>query len=84
MRRVGDIMKELGFKEEGPESTKRAFIENLVKAAERNSPKPAPSPARIKEAECPTAAEDRGDTGKKEEQLTFDFSKTGPSVDRAG
>ncbi len=33
MKKVGDLMAELGFRPEGSESVKRAFIENLVRAA---------------------------------------------------
>jgi hypothetical protein len=33
MKRVGDLMKDLGFKEDASEDTARAFIENLVRAA---------------------------------------------------
>lgn len=33
MKKVGDLFAELGFREDGSDSVKRAFIENLVKAA---------------------------------------------------
>lgn len=33
MKRVGELMKDLGFREDASEETARAFIENLVRAA---------------------------------------------------
>ncbi|MFN7454009.1 MAG: hypothetical protein ACK5RO_05050 [Pseudobdellovibrionaceae bacterium] len=33
MKKIGDIMSELGFKEDAPRSVKEAFIKNLIKAA---------------------------------------------------
>jgi hypothetical protein len=33
MRKVGDLMKELGFREDGSDEVKKAFIKNLLRAA---------------------------------------------------
>lgn len=33
MRRIGDLMKELGFNPEGPISTQKAFLQHLIEAA---------------------------------------------------
>ena len=33
MRRIGDVMKELGFNKESDEDTQKAFIRHLIKAA---------------------------------------------------
>ncbi|MGE0633586.1 MAG: hypothetical protein AB7O96_14330 [Pseudobdellovibrionaceae bacterium] len=33
MRKVGDIMKELGFTKDSPKATQEAFIRHLIKAA---------------------------------------------------
>lgn len=33
MRRIGDLMKEMGFNSEAPESTQKAFFQHLVEAA---------------------------------------------------
>lgn len=33
MRRVGDLMQELGFRKDAPESVQKAFVKNLVRAA---------------------------------------------------
>lgn len=35
MKKMGDLMKELGFREEGAESVKRAFVENLRRVLEQ-------------------------------------------------
>lgn len=42
MKKVGDLMAELGFRKEGSDSVKRAFIENLVRAAGEAKSTPAP------------------------------------------
>jgi len=63
MKRVGDLMKELGFREEASEETARAFIENLVRAA--NGEKWTSSKQRPKKHEDRPIFE--------EEQLSFDF-----------
>lgn len=42
MKKVGDLMAELGFRKEGSDSIKRAFIENLVRAAGAAKSTPAP------------------------------------------
>ncbi|MCE3010692.1 MAG: hypothetical protein LW875_08770 [Proteobacteria bacterium] len=33
MKKIGDIMNDLGFREDAPRSLKEAFIKNLIKAA---------------------------------------------------
>lgn len=33
MKKVGNIMQELGFKKDGPDSVKEAFIKHLIKAS---------------------------------------------------
>ena len=50
MKKVGDLMAELGFKPEGSEGVKRAFIENLVRAAggpEKLRPKKPVEPVQL-------------------------------------
>lgn len=42
MRSIGDLMKELGFNEDSSLDAKKAFIKNLVKAAEAVAPAPTP------------------------------------------
>ena len=34
MKKVSDLMSELGFREDAPQSVKEAFIKHLIKAAE--------------------------------------------------
>jgi hypothetical protein len=33
MKKVGDLMKEMGFNKDAPDSAKEAFIKHLIKAA---------------------------------------------------
>lgn len=39
MKSVGQIMEELGFKKDAPDSVKRALIKNLVAAANSANPR---------------------------------------------
>ncbi len=43
VKKVGDLFEELGFRKEGSDSVKRAFVENLVRAATQTPPAHAPS-----------------------------------------
>ena len=81
MKKVGDLFADLGFREEGSDSVKRAFIENLVKAAggeasrkaqtlAHRSSKPVPKTSPKTSHGAPTATA-RG------EQLSFDFNSDG-------
>lgn len=73
MRSVNDLMKELGFREDGSNETKKAFIKNLLRAAygEGSLPSqslavtPAPLPA------SPTPKVVHSENG--EQQMSFDF-----------
>ena len=66
MKKVGDLMKDLGFRDEASEGAKRAFIENLVRAATGVSwPKSA-------SARHPATANPLIEQGG--EQLSFDLS----------
>jgi hypothetical protein len=38
MRRLGDIIQDLGLKEDGPLNTKEAFVRHLIRAANATSP----------------------------------------------
>lgn len=42
MRRVADILKDLGFNKEAPKTTQEAFVRNLIRAANGLSPEPPP------------------------------------------
>lgn len=36
VKKAGDLMRELGFRNDAPESTARAFLENLVRTSDRD------------------------------------------------
>lgn len=59
MKKVGDLFEELGFRKDGSDSVKRAFVENLVRAATQTPPPQAPSVIATSK--------------QQEEQLSFDF-----------
>ena len=42
MKSIGELMKELGFNPEGSESVQRAFIKNLIQAANESRVQPTP------------------------------------------
>lgn len=69
MKRVGDVMKELGFREDASEETARAFIENLVRAATGERWTSSKDQAIFQPTKAP----------RKEEQLSFEFDE--PSDD---
>jgi hypothetical protein len=48
VKKVGDLFEELGFRKDGSDGVKRAFIENLVKAAAQ-TPLKTPLNTPIKE-----------------------------------
>lgn len=43
MKKAGDIMKDMGFREDAPDSLKEAFVRHLVKAATGISVEPGPN-----------------------------------------
>lgn len=63
MKRVGDLMKDLGFREDASEDTARAFIENLVRAATGERWVSSNQSSRKPAVKAP----------QHEEQLSFDF-----------
>jgi len=72
MKKVGDIMNELGFNKDAPDSVKEAFIRHLIKISTGNDV----APRKIVEAQAPKKS--AAANGKKhgiEKQLTFDFSQ---------
>lgn len=71
MKKIGDLMKELGFNKEAPDSVKEAFIKHLIKASagvntitpsEKNTIKNSPNVSAL----------------AFPEQLSFDFLKEDP------
>ena len=63
MKRVGELMKDLGFREEASAETAAAFIENLVRAATGEKWTSSKQFTRKPMVEAP----------QEEEQLSFDF-----------
>ena len=41
MERIGDLMSQLGFREDGSDDVKKAFIKNLIRAAAMSGRPPA-------------------------------------------
>jgi hypothetical protein len=67
MKKVGDLMQDLGFNPDASQSSKEAFIRHLVKAATGVDLGPGPTEralARSRRGPLPQA---------QEEQLSFDF-----------
>ncbi len=54
MEKIGDLMRQLGFREDASDETKKAFIRNLVKAAypQDVSPGVFSGPATTRHAEA--------------------------------
>ena len=85
MERIGDLMSQLGFREDGSDDVKKAFIRNLVKAAAQSGRPPAveslhekihkviqtPEPSRAPSPEKLTHAFEAAQI--TEEQLSFHF-----------
>lgn len=65
MKRVGDLMKDLGFREDASEETARAFIENLIRAAAGERWTSSRERLPFRSATAP----------QQEEQLSFDFEE---------
>lgn len=74
MRRVRDLMQQLGFREEGSDRVKQAFVKNLYRSAYGKDLVDVP-----RRAESHTS-----DAKKIGEQLTFDVSLLGPNSDKPG
>lgn len=77
MKRVGQLMKEIGFNKDASDGVKEAFIKHLIKAAEGVN---VVTPSERREIE---ANRDRvlplksGIKKSNPEQLSFDFDATG-------
>lgn len=63
MKKIGDIMKELGFNPQASEGTKRAFIKNLIQQQSLGA-KPQPVEEKTIEAKSKNTTQ---------EQLSFNF-----------
>ncbi len=80
MKKMGDLMKELGFREEGSESVKRAFVENLRRVLEQQEAGKPASPAReavATSAKCPVVKTAFQSAANPPEQLSlFETTET--------
>jgi hypothetical protein len=76
MKKIGDLMMEMGFNKEAPDSLKEAFIRHLVKKAEgveleaRNKILPSPDVGPSLQNQTTQAS-----AQEIQEQLVFDFYK---------
>ena len=63
MKKVGDLMSEMGFRAEAPDSLKEAFVRHLIKAATGLAVEPGPHEKKelLREKKEPV-------------QLSFDFA----------
>ena len=63
MKKMGQIMSEMGFTKDAPQATKEAFIKHLIKAAYGV------------EVETPTEKQIKKEKVASEAQLSFDFDQ---------
>lgn len=78
MKKIGNLMQELGFNKNAPDSVKEAFIKHLIKSSTGVS---VPTPTEKREiAENPQRIVQL----KNPQQLSFDFSEetTTPSLEK--
>lgn len=73
MRKIGDLMLDLGFNENSPQSTKEAFIKHLIKSAYGFDVK-TPSERRAIETCGRKVPGDSIEIKSQPEQLSFQFS----------
>jgi hypothetical protein len=69
MKKIGDLMAELGFNKNAPQSVKEAFIKNLIRSAYGVEVQTPSEKGIEKNVEAERVLE------KAEEQLSFDFTK---------
>lgn len=75
MKKIGDIMKEMGFREDASNSVKEAFIKNLIKSAYGVDVE-TPSEKRTKEIKKLTGQETQAVAVEGQPaQMSFDFTK---------
>lgn len=71
MKKIGDIMKEMGFREDASNSVKEAFIKNLIRNAYGVDVE-TPSEKRAKEIKKLTT---KNAAEEQPVQMSFDFTK---------
>ena len=75
MKKVGDIMKEMGFRKDAPDSVKEAFIKHLIKSATGIDVE-TPSEKRARVASASSKAKQKPKSSQVQPvQLAFDFAK---------
>lgn len=90
MKKMGDLIKELGFREEGSDSVKRAFVENLRRVLEQQEAGRQVAPARevvVASSKCPVVKTAFHASVNAPEQLSlFETTETflRPKRSRAG
>lgn len=68
MKRAGEILKQMGFRKEAPESLKEAFVRHLIKSATGVEVEPGPNELRSQKIERAIL--------RAPVQLEFNFSET--------
>jgi hypothetical protein len=78
MKRVGQLMAELGFNKDAPNSVKEAFLKHLIKASEGvNVTTPSEKSEILANPKSVFSLDQRrGELGQGE-QLSFNFDSTG-------
>ena len=71
MKKMAEIMEELGFRPEGSDEVKKAFIKNLIKEAQKSEF------SRPQVEKQPTAQKDKRDADNYEQISLFDQKISG-------
>jgi hypothetical protein len=71
MRRIGDLMKDLGFNKDSPVETQKAFIRHLIRTANGGAP-PEPQAVQLRVVKMENT----------DAQLSFDPEILGLSADK--
>lgn len=76
MKSMKDIMSELGFNKDAPIDAQKAFIKNLIAAANATAaPRPEPKPELIAPTKVAVKKSKKVAKEQHENQLSFDFDK---------
>lgn len=80
MKSIKEIMLELGFNADAPLGTQKAFLKNLIAAANATAPiapqnRPESTTIVEKKVTEPTQAHQKNVKARPNEQLAFDFTK---------
>lgn len=80
MKRVGQVMAELGFKKDAPDSVKEAFVKHLIRASEGTTVITPSERRLVSENKDRVHPLESRRTRALPEQLSFDFDLTGTDV----